>query len=750
MSPARSLLMLVALQVALTSLLQLGASRTLGVPVNGALVASPIVLNRDEDDSFLLASAFSPDGKLIAGGARGQVILWDAKSGRRLTESETRDTCRYLTFSPDGKLLATVHEARLIEPRARVRVWRITEHNELREVQCFPSFVLPAGVWHAAFSPDGSTVISGDHAGTIQVWNLDTGEERVRFHGGIAAFVPPDGESMLTVTHDGVVHRWLPGTNRLVQRAQERNEFIHVTHLAFAHDGSLVALSDGHTIWIKDTATNRVVHRLSPPSAVSGLTFSPDRSILAVGCDGGASFIDMTTYAERAWLPDRNGGSFSPAGQHFAANHGRGLVIEETAAILRRGGIAPLPPSTDPPDLALRADLVAIQDTYELDLQGLTRQALSDHIYDDRISSPKVNLVCRIVNTGRQPVRIERPFAKPELYLTGTGAINFPEEPIQVAAGFRREMPEPVSLAPGESHGIGIKTLEGYTGSYWLTEGDYLVYARFLLSISPAPSGATDVSSDGFARVHLRCSPIKLRVVASRTPSADPLEVAQATPPLGSLVPIVDKATLQTRDKLAMPSSIDGFEPGRLKEHLHYLSQRYDIDFHFDNEAFRKLGKEKIAETRTSLPKIENASLNYLLHSLLQQIDATYELRRTEVWIVPDTRHRTMSERLSPPPGYLRERIAEQLELPAEVNDALQAGTTLGAALHELRDRFGLAIEIDHRAFERKGMKEIALKRVQLDRQRNVTLADLLKQLSKQAGARYVLREHFVMIVPAS
>ncbi len=72
------------------------------------------------DNLFLLASALSPDSRVLAvGGAplagdenfaerRGYTILWDLKSGEVLAEFELEDLVSGLSFSPDGKLLAAI------------------------------------------------------------------------------------------------------------------------------------------------------------------------------------------------------------------------------------------------------------------------------------------------------------------------------------------------------------------------------------------------------------------------------------------------------------------------------------------------------------------------------------------------------------------------------------------------------------------------------------------------------------------
>jgi WD40 repeat protein len=114
--------------------------------------------------------SFSPDGKLLASSnsARGAAIrIREVASGEeviRLPSSGGSPTP--VAFSPDGLLLATgeSHEWKRGEP---VRVWATTDWKELARLP-----VPPGGVWCLAFSPDGSRLAVGKNDGAVPIWDV--------------------------------------------------------------------------------------------------------------------------------------------------------------------------------------------------------------------------------------------------------------------------------------------------------------------------------------------------------------------------------------------------------------------------------------------------------------------------------------------------------------------------------------------------------------------------------------------------
>src|SRR5258707_8965220 len=129
---------------------------------------------------------------------------------------------------------------------------------------------------------------------------------------------------------------------------------------------------------------------------------------------------------------------------------------------------------------------------------------------------------------------------------------------------------------------------------------------------------------------------------------------------------------------------------------------------------------------------------------MLQPLDASYEIRKKTVWIVPTTKPQSLAERLEPAHEFLRRMLYN----PIRLEPGIKEGTPLAKALKKLSARFGLTVLVDHKAFERAGIKDVEKRPVHLPEQVDVRLSAVLRQLLKQAGATFVARENIVLIVP--
>lgn len=98
--------------------------------------------------------AFSPDGNVLASSTgNGDVILWETNTGKFIKRLDTESTVKEITFSSHGDILATNSGFWSVETGQIIQALEETNNS-------------------IAFSPDGSTVISGDENGILRLWRL--------------------------------------------------------------------------------------------------------------------------------------------------------------------------------------------------------------------------------------------------------------------------------------------------------------------------------------------------------------------------------------------------------------------------------------------------------------------------------------------------------------------------------------------------------------------------------------------------
>jgi RNA polymerase sigma factor (sigma-70 family) len=239
--------------------------------------------------------ALSPDGDTLAacGWPDFEVRLWDlrtGKPGRVLGKHEKRNGP--LTFSPDGRLLASGGEDQVIH------VWDVRDGKEIRQIKGFtaiPSslrFALDGKALAGGFSLRGG---NGTGEPTLRLWDLDDGNERCSFDchtstEGALAF-SPDGTTLASssLSQSGwMVRLWDARTGKELCHHDGHGE--EVGALAFSPDGKLVASGSGNigtkdnSVHVWEAATGRLIRRFEGHhSCVSSVAFSPDGLTLASG-----------------------------------------------------------------------------------------------------------------------------------------------------------------------------------------------------------------------------------------------------------------------------------------------------------------------------------------------------------------------------------------------------------------------------------------------------------------------------------
>ncbi len=243
---------------------------------------------------------FSQDGRvlMVAGGKpvqSGSVVLYDVKSGKRLTAvGDETDAVLAADLSPDQKLIALGGSGKIVKvygtEDGKLR-YKLTKHTEW--------------ITSVAFSPDGKVLASADRAGGIHLWDSAS--------GGI----------LLTLAEHKAAVRALAwrADNRMLASGGE--------------DGQLIwwDAKDGWPAILKNNA-----HPPARPAGVFGkipngvlsLAFGPSGELLSTGRD----------YQVRLWNAEgRAVKSFASAAslplQSAIRNDGKTLVAGDAAGELR-------------------------------------------------------------------------------------------------------------------------------------------------------------------------------------------------------------------------------------------------------------------------------------------------------------------------------------------------------------------------------------------------------------------------------
>jgi WD40 repeat protein/DNA-binding SARP family transcriptional activator len=298
--------------------------------VEGALLTLP------GPGNYVNAVAWSPTGEQIASGFLDRAVkVWDVSTGEAVLTLNHEGNIFDVAWSPEGERLLTASALIFTNTPGTVKVWQLasssagdaTSGEELLEFSRHTGW----GVTGAAWSPDGSEVVSTGREGTAQVWDAVTGKPRLTLRESFAmsgAAWSPDGQRIVTSNYDGAITVWDAVTGSVIREYRPESEWESV---AWSLDGREI-VAGAYTalvhMWDADTGTElRVL--TGHGGVVAGLDWSPagDR-LLTSSFDGTARVWDMETGVELVRY-DVGGYTFaawSPDGTRIAISSGKGTL----------------------------------------------------------------------------------------------------------------------------------------------------------------------------------------------------------------------------------------------------------------------------------------------------------------------------------------------------------------------------------------------------------------------------------------
>lgn len=235
--------------------------------------------------AMIRALDLTADGTIAASSDHLNIILWDVKAGKELRRIDKAAGASSLSFSPDGKTLATNGDSD--DNRSYAVLWDVATGKQLRRIP------VEKDAGRVAFSPDGKTLaVASGHQLTVCFFDVQTGKETRTIVGnrgnefGMYMYsirFSPDGRhfaSFFRVDDAATVALW--DLNKGVEPIFISRDTGHVGDVAFSVDGEYLAWSDMHDVHMLDVRERKLLPTLKG-AGPGALSFTSDGHYLVAG-----------------------------------------------------------------------------------------------------------------------------------------------------------------------------------------------------------------------------------------------------------------------------------------------------------------------------------------------------------------------------------------------------------------------------------------------------------------------------------
>jgi WD40 repeat protein len=217
---------------------------------------------------------FSPDGRTIGECEPNEIRLWDTHTGKLRASINAPDSS-VIAFSPNGEILAAVIPSTKAES-IRVKLWDTTTLSQWAE--------LPGAASLLTFSPDGRTLATIE-SDSVTLWDIRARQVRatLKLTDAVASDVPylmhafsPNG-ALFCATNDSIVEVWNAITGERLTTLKGHLDRISI--LAWSPDGKTLATASGSKVKLWNVATWEELTTLVGRNGAFCIAFAPDGSL---------------------------------------------------------------------------------------------------------------------------------------------------------------------------------------------------------------------------------------------------------------------------------------------------------------------------------------------------------------------------------------------------------------------------------------------------------------------------------------
>jgi WD40 repeat protein len=292
----------------------------------------------------IVAADWSPDStRLVTGSNDGTAKVWEiAEEGAREILSlpaQERGGGLWVAFSPDGGRVMTGDQG-----ISAIKIWDVSSSGDAEWVNLPAPAGEPGGI---AFTPDSRHVVASSGAGSVTIWDAETGERSLKMARDPASRGPASEIRAVDVSSDGGLiagagHEarvWDARTGEEVFTVRSRGG---VEDLAWSSDGTLLATAgfEDDVKIVDRFGQEKSVLRDDPGSRLTSVRFSPDARLLATARIW-KQRVDPTSSQVAIWDRERGdiitrievmaeGLAFDPTGRRIAIRppHGPAKILD--------------------------------------------------------------------------------------------------------------------------------------------------------------------------------------------------------------------------------------------------------------------------------------------------------------------------------------------------------------------------------------------------------------------------------------